>query len=126
MDRALRGLVRRRAAGRCEYCRIAETADPLYTFHVEHIIALQHGGETVADNLALSCHHCNLHKGPNLAGIDPETGTMVALFHPRHDVWADHFEENGGRVVGRTPAGRVTVYVLEMNVNERIELRSEA
>jgi hypothetical protein len=123
MDRALRNLVRSRADGRCEYCSIAETADPFYTFHVEHIIARQHGGETVAENLALACHHCNWHKGPNLAGIDPQTATLVALFHPRRDQWADHFEEVDGHVVGRTPTGRATVQVLQMNLNERVELR---
>jgi hypothetical protein len=31
------------------------------------------GGSDDPDNLALACHHCNLHKGPNLAGVDPRT-----------------------------------------------------
>ena len=30
------------------------------------------------DNLALACHRCNLHKGPNLSGIDPLTGDPVS------------------------------------------------
>src|SRR5271166_4827055 len=52
----------------------------------------QHGGLTVLDNLALSCLHCNRHKGPNIAGTDPRTGEVVRLFHPRNDQWSVHFE----------------------------------
>ena len=29
------------------------------------------------DNLALACIDCNLHKGPNLTGIDPETNQVT-------------------------------------------------
>lgn len=47
-------------------------------FHVDHIIPRQHGGLTQLDNLALACLHCNRHKGPNLAGLDPLDG---AWFH---------------------------------------------
>lgn len=39
-------------------------------FQIDHIIARQHGGRTSPDNLALSCFHCNTHKGPNIARID--------------------------------------------------------
>ena len=28
---------------------------------------------------------CNLHKGPNLSGVDPDTGQVVRLFDPRDD-----------------------------------------
>jgi hypothetical protein len=31
-------------------------------------------------NLAPACHRCNLHKGPNLTGIDPETGASPGFF----------------------------------------------
>jgi len=37
------------------------------------------------ENLALACLHCNQHKGPNIAGRNPETGEIVELFHPRQD-----------------------------------------
>lgn len=76
MDAATRNLARARAGDRCEYCRLHQSIVPLATFHAEHIIARQHGGTDDASNLALSCHHCNLHKGPNLTGIDPETGRI--------------------------------------------------
>ena len=58
-------LVCERAGDRCEYCLIPQIADDL-PFHIDHIMAQQHGGETIAANLALACYACNLHKGPNL------------------------------------------------------------
>ncbi len=57
----------------------------LGSFHAGHIIARQHGGESGLDTLALACLHCNQHKGPNIAGRNPETGEVVELFHPRRD-----------------------------------------
>ena len=121
----LRELVRRRAGERCEYCRISQSADPFFTFHVEHVIARQHGGATDESNLALSCHHCNLHKGPNLTAIDPEDGTVVAaVFHPRSERWDDHFAVEEGVVRGKTPIGRATVRLLAMNDARRVRLRA--
>jgi hypothetical protein len=43
------------------------------------------------NNLALACWNCNLKKGPNLSGVDPNTGQVVALFHPRQDEWDEDF-----------------------------------
>jgi 5-methylcytosine-specific restriction endonuclease McrA len=74
MDAATRRLVRERASNRCEYCRIHQDDEPFFRLHVEHIVARQRHGSDDADNLALSCHHDNDHKGPNLSGIDPQTG----------------------------------------------------
>ena len=80
MDAPLRQAVRARAAYQCEYCRVPQELSEL-RFHVEHIIPRQHGGDDEADNLALACPDCNLRKGPNLTGIDPETGEVVRLYH---------------------------------------------
>ena len=44
--------------------------------------------------------HCNLYKGSNLTGIDPETGEIVSLFHPRRDVWIIHFALREAMMVG--------------------------
>jgi hypothetical protein len=44
MDEALRAFIRERAGGRCEYCRLHQDEYEFQTFHVEHIIAKQHGG----------------------------------------------------------------------------------
>ena len=102
----------------------------LGSFHVDHIIARQHGGQTGTENLALACLHCNQHKGPNIAGSDPESGEIVPLFHPRRDRWGDHFEWNGVDLTGKTTIGRATIQVLAINDPGfravRIALRDEA
>lgn len=118
MDKALVDLVHRRADNRCEYCHF-----PQPPFHIEHIIARKHGGPTVEGNLALACVRCNFHKGPNLSGIDPDTGDVVRLFHPRTDRWTDHFRWDGARIQGLTPTGRATTAVLEINQRTRVQAR---
>jgi hypothetical protein len=123
IDEATRDLVRRRAGRRCEYCRLHEEDDPLFTFHVEHIIARQHGGRDSPGNLALCCHQDNLHKGPNLTGIDPLTRNLTRLFNPRRHKWSRHFRWDGALLVGRTAIGRTTVVVLGMNLPHRVTLR---
>jgi 5-methylcytosine-specific restriction endonuclease McrA len=126
MDEATRQLVRDRAGGRCEYCRIWQADDAFYRFHVEHIIARQHGGSDELDNLALACHHCNLHKGPNLTAIDPASSALVPLFHPRRQRWEDHFVQRGTAIAGISPGGRATVSLLQMNAPSRLEVRRRA
>lgn len=122
MDAGLCHTVRTRAAHLCEYCRLPQEYSELL-FHVEHIIPCQHGGGDDLDNLALACPACNLHKGPNLAGIDPATGQITPLFHPRRENWSDHFAYDGLNVVGITAAGRTTVRVLDMNDPDRKRVR---
>ena len=124
MDATTRELVRRRADYRCEYCLLREEHSEL-THHIEHIIAKQHGGGDDAGNLALACHRCNLHKGPNLTGLDPTSGDLVPLFNPRRDRWTEHFLFHGVRIGGITPIGRATVKLLAMNDVRRLELRSQ-
>lgn len=119
---ALRRLVRERAGNRCEYCLIPESVT-LATHPIDHVIAEKHGGPTAAENLALACTICNLHKGSDLASVDPLTGEIVLLFHPRRDRWAEHFHLAGGRLEPLTPTGRVTVRLLQLNAPERIEER---
>jgi hypothetical protein len=123
MDAKLRRRVQSRARNRCEYCRLRQQHDPFHTFHVEHIIARQHRGDNKLDNLALACHQCNLHKGTNLASFDPDTNEVVRLFHPRKDRWADHFKFDGPRILGVSAIGRTTAWLLQMNSEERLELR---
>ncbi len=124
MDAGTRRLVRERAARRCEYCQLHQN-DTGLLHHIEHIVARQHGGLDDAGNLALACHRCNLHKGPNLTGIDPLTAEMAPLFHPRRDRWRDHFTFRNAHIEGLTASGRATVHVLAMNDPRRIELRQE-
>ena len=74
-------------------------------------------------NLALACHRCNLHKGTNLVGRDPQTGRIAALFHPRQNAWSEHFAFCDGEIVGLTATGRTTASLLQMNTPDRTELR---
>lgn len=97
--------------------------EPFFRYQVEHIIARRHGGSDDESNLALACPNCNRHKGPNLAGIDRDTESVVELFHPRKQEWTEHFEFQGPNIVGKTPTGRTTVLVLAMNDSLRVELR---
>lgn len=122
MDAATVQLVRQRAGNRCEYCLLPQEFSGL-RFHVEHIVARQHRGTDDADNLALACPECNCHKGTNLSGVDPDTGKVTQLFHPRRDRWADHFRIVEGSIVGTTPTGRTTAWLLEMNSSERLRMR---
>ena len=90
IEPALRELVRSRAAGVCEYCRISERFT-LAEHDIDHVIAVKHGGQTVVENLALCCAVCNRFKGSDIASIDPETEQLTPLFHPRLDSWDDHY-----------------------------------
>ena len=121
-DRALEAEVVRRAQGRCEYCCFPQGASEL-PFHLDHIIAEKHGGPTISANLAWACFSCNLHKGPNIAGLDPNTGELTRLFHPRTDVWTEHFMWDDAWLRGRTAVGRTTLAVLSMNTADSVAVR---
>jgi hypothetical protein len=124
MERSLQDLVRRRAGGLCEYCRVPESLDPL-PFEIDHIIAEAHEGKTKASNLCLCCFACNRHKGPNIAGINPKTRKIVPLFDPRRQKWSRHFRWDGPILIGLTPTGRATVRVLRINLDHRVGFRQE-
>src|SRR3954447_15068926 len=124
MERALEELVWERAARRCEYCQMPHEYERT-TFEIDHVIAVSHGGPTRASNLCLACFSCNSFKGPNLAGIDPKTKKLVALFHPRRHSWHRHFRWDGPGLVGRRPAGRATVAALRINLDHRVAHRQE-
>jgi 5-methylcytosine-specific restriction endonuclease McrA len=126
MDAATREQVRRRAGCRCEYCGLHEDESPLAAMHVEHIRPKKHDGTDDRDNLALACIDCNLHKGSNVAGYDSETGQLIELFSPRRQRWDEHFEWRGVFIVGKTAIGRTTVQVLQLNAEERLQLRVAA
>ena len=124
METSVRRLVRDRAGQRCEYCGLAE-AHVYIPHHSDHIRPKQHGGDDSSLNLALACQGCSLKKGANLAGLDPESGTLVALFNPREQTWSEHFVFRGALIVGLTPVGRATVHVLDMNTREQVKIRED-
>ena len=90
------------------------------------MIARQHGGPTAPGNLAFACPNCNEHKGPNLASLDRATSRtkLVRLFNPRQHRWDYHFAFDGPLIVGRTPIGRATVNLLNMNARWMVALRA--
>ena len=113
---SLRRIVFERADGNCEYCLIPD-ALALASHQVDHVISEKHGGETVSENLALSCSFCNQAKGSDVGSIDFETGEYVRFYHARRDQWMEHFEIDTatGEILGMSAIGRVTVRLLQMN-----------
>jgi len=120
----IKAQVRERAQNACEYCHLHQDDSPLAALHIEHIIPKIHGGSDTPDNLAFACIDCNLHKGTNLTGIDPETSEITRLFHPRRQLWEDHFEWQGIYLSGKTATGRTTIRVLNINSEDQVALRS--
>jgi len=120
----LRDIIVARAGGCCEYCRVSQTTSDI-AFHIEHVIAVSHGGKTVEENLALSCLRCNLYKGTNIAAADPMTDEPTFLFHPRRQRWDEHFQLDGPVIQPLTAEGRATVFVLHLNDQARIEQREQ-
>jgi hypothetical protein len=86
----------------------------------DHIVPVQHGGETDESNLALACMRCNRYKGPNVGSIDPLTGKLVPFFNPRIHTWEDHFELKGAEIRPLTPEARVTVKIFRLNDEDRV------
>lgn len=121
MNAALRAFIRERAGHRCEYRRLHENDDDFLGFHVEHVIAKQHGGRDDPDMLCWACAECNWAKGPNLAGL--HHGKLYPLFNPRSQVWRRHFQWDHTLLMGKTRTGLVTVQVLNINKPSRVMLR---
>lgn len=93
------------------------------TYHVEHVVPRSRGGTSDLVHLACACPSCNLRKAARVEVQDPATGRTSRLYNPRTDLWSDHFEWDGYRVVGRTIEGRATVSALELNHARRIQIR---
>ncbi len=123
LTKVQREFVRQRAGQCCEYCRLSAIGGTLL-FHVDHIIPQKHGGTNDDNNLCLACYKCNSHKSHDLTGFDPETGEISRFYHPRHHQWNGHFELLATmEIIGKTPEGRATVNVFQMNAPDRVETR---
>ena len=116
---SLRRLVKERAENFCEYCLQPQSVS-LHKHEPDHIIPIQHGGKTEAENLTFSCMRCNRFKGLNVGSIDLKTGELVRFFNPRMQDWAQHFELDGAIIHPLTAEVRVTVKILRMNDKERV------
>ena len=119
---ALRTLLIERAENRCEYCLLPQSL-ALHKHEPDHIVPVQHGGVSDAENLALSCMRCNRFKGPNVGSFDTETGNLVPFFNPGKQQWDDHFLFENGVIVPLTQEGRVTVRILRLNDEDRVTER---
>ena len=115
----LRRLVVERAHECCEYCLLHQD-DAESPHQVDHLIAIEHSGQTISENLALACQLCNRYKGSDLATIDPAEGKIVPLFNPRTQIWSEHFELAGAQILGLTSTGRATVELLRLNDEARL------
>ena len=124
MRTSLREQVRVRARGLCEYCCAPEDHSSA-SFTVEHITPRAAQGTDDLDNLTWSCWNCNSHKGAAMFSDDPDTGASVRLYHPRTDLWQEHFRWSGNslRVEGISPIGRATAERLQMNDPAIVNLR---
>lgn len=124
ISQALRKRIIELSHNRCEYCQsMADYSNQ--PFAIEHIIPLAKGGETILINLAYAYDGCNGHKYDKTSGVDPYHQTEGRLFHPRSDLWEDHFEwsEDYAQVIGRTPIGRATVATLKLNRSGLVNAR---
>lgn len=113
-----------RAGNRCEYCRVLDYLVG-FDYHIEHIIAEQHGGTSILSNLAYACSYCNWKKGPNISTILFLGGELVPLFNPRTQNWFDHFEVKRGEILPLSTIGEGTIKLLDFNQLTRIDARFE-
>jgi HNH endonuclease len=124
ISRRLQGLVSERAHSCCEYCISQEAYSP-DSFSTEHIVPEILGGDSAEDNLARACQGCNNFKYTKTTGIDPITLQEVPLFHPRRDVWEEHFawSRDLTELIGLSPTGRATIVELRLNRENVVNLR---
>jgi hypothetical protein len=115
----LRKFVAERADHCCEYCK-TDQKDSFYTFQIDHIISLKHGGSTTKDNLCYSCFPCNNSKGSDIGTILLPQRIFTRFFNPRIDIWNDHFEMEANVFYARTNIGEATIKILQLNDVERI------
>ncbi len=116
--------VKERAGYVCEYCR-SQSGFSSQPFAIEHIAPFIAGGKTILSNLAFACQGCNGHKFTHTTGHDPITREKVSLYHPRQQKWNEHFtwNEDFTLIIGKTPTGRATVELLQLNREGCINLR---
>ena len=91
-----------------------------YSYQVDHVIPEKHLGSSEINNLAWACFKCNNAKSTDISSYDAETGTLTPLYSARTQMWNEHFEILEGVIIGKTPIGRVTSRILEMNSPQQI------
>lgn len=124
IPKKIRKQVAKRANHCCEYCKYLKAfcGDP---FVIEHINPLSKDGKNTLSNYAYSCFGCNQSKFTATEAIDPITQKTVPLFHPRKNIWNEHFKWSSDLLTaeGITPIGRATIGRLRINRVELVNLR---
>jgi HNH endonuclease len=87
---------------------------------IDHVVSRKYGGSFGFENLAYACVLCNRHKGRDAAAINPNTGQVVPLFHPRRDRWTDHFRIEADCIEPITEVGAATVRLLRLNAADGV------
>ena len=110
MPASLRRLVFDRTKGYCEYCR-SSGRFALESMELDHIIPVNRGGATIAENLASACHSCNNHKQNKIEGFGSLSMKVALIYHPRQMLWNEHFawSQDSTLMIELTPTGRVTL-----------------
>lgn len=106
----------------CEYCLLPERVS-FYSFHIDHIKSLKHGGLSDLQNLAYCCPDCNFHKGSDVGTFSANEKYLVRFFNPRNDIWSDHFLVEDGLILGKTEIGQSTVQIFQFNEIDRLLFR---
>jgi hypothetical protein len=119
---SLRKLVAERGYHVCEYCLIHED-DVFWGFEMDHIISRKHGGLTVLDNLAWTCACCNRNKGTDIGTLAGEPPRFTRLFHPRQDVWSEHFVLQQIEIESLSDVGAGTAKLFKLNDDTRLKER---
>lgn len=89
----------------------------IHSFHIDHILPLNEGGETSLANLALSCGGFNSYKTNKTLGQDAVTKEEVSIYNPGKEEWSEHFSWSDDflKVIGLTKKGRATVDILRLD-----------
>ncbi len=116
LSQELRRLLEEADNGQCVYCQttVDNTGQALT---VDHIVPTAKDGETSFANLCRACRRCNEAKHDQTHALDPLTSEFIPLYHPRRQLWAEHFawDQSGIRLLGLTAIGRATIIALDMN-----------
>lgn len=124
ISKPLKKKVAVRASFKCEYCLLAELVS-FYTFHIDHIKSIKHGGLSILLNLAYCCPDCNFFKGSDLGTFVINDEHLTRFFNPRKDKWHDHFELQNGVIYGKTEIGVATARIFQFNNVDRLIFRQQ-
>lgn len=123
-SKKIKGFIKGRAKGRCEYCQWFDDFAPS-PYNIEHIIPSSKGGLSSLENLAFSCRGCNGHKSNTVKVRHDLSASWIDLYNPRTQIWSEHFawDMTKTKIIGLTPTGEVTIQTLKMNRAKLTRLR---